>query len=60
MNIKLVALVLLFLLGWAQAYAADGRITISSPANGAGVDATGEQPLSSQHCLPASTTSAWK
>ncbi len=40
MNIKLVALVLLFLLGWAQAYAADDRITISSPANGAVVDAT--------------------
>jgi hypothetical protein len=45
MNIRL-ALVFFLLLAWAQAYAADGSITISSPANGAVVHAGEKVPLS--------------
>jgi hypothetical protein len=44
MNIKMLAPILLTLL-WGQAYAADGSITISAPANGAMVSAKDKIPV---------------
>ena len=44
MNFKIL-ITLIFVIGCVQAFAADGKITINSPANGAMVSAKGKVPV---------------
>jgi hypothetical protein len=53
MNFKIL-LVLILVFAWAQAFAAEGKITINSPANGAMVSAKGKVPVNYESVLSSS------
>lgn len=49
-----ILITFIFVIGCVQAFAADGKITISSPANGAMVSAKGKVPVNYEAVLSSS------